>query len=153
MPPSRTGADVTTSAITLAQKSAPSRAAKPARGSSISSAASTASSRLTAVRRTRSTVGMRVDYAPESRSLDRAHESIRSRVGHRRETRRAAPKLPFARYFVGAYRALTVVDLVARWSPAVSRSRLSAGDDHAKRHPVSYLVRRSILDVGSPRSG
>src|SRR5947208_8714908 len=116
MPPSRIGADVTTNATTLAQKSAPSRAAKPARGSSASSVASTTSSRLTAVRRTRSTVVMRVDYAPESRSLDRAHESIRSRFGHRRESRRAAPKVPFARYFAGAQRAPAVVDSVIHWS-------------------------------------
>src|SRR5438046_420316 len=116
MPPSRIGADVMTNATTLTQKSAPSRAAKPARGSSASSVASTASSRLTAVRRTRSTVVMRVDYAPESRSLDRAHESIRSRVGHRRETRRAAPNVPFARYFAGAQRAPAVVDSVIHWS-------------------------------------
>src|SRR6266567_1363772 len=67
MAPIAAGAEVTTKAITLAQKRAPRRAANPARGSHARSAARAASSTVTATRRTRSTVVMTSDYAPERR--------------------------------------------------------------------------------------
>src|SRR5258707_13116931 len=44
----------------------------------------------------------------------------------------------------------------AHWSPrfhGVDFQQAATGGDHATRHPVSYLVRRSFLDIGSRRSG